>query len=117
VILSRGVILRLLDSLQPSIVKASSRWIAVRPSAWGSTRRPLRRALHPHVEKGTLLWVQIFETVEELRLALLALRDRHDREMVTGRHGRETPTLMGCDQGRGVNIINSVSTKSGVAQL
>lgn len=44
--------------------------------------------------KEQLLWVQTFETVEELRLALLAFKDRYNREWLIERHGHQTPTAV-----------------------
>jgi hypothetical protein len=44
--------------------------------------RPLREQL---------LWVRIFETVEELHLALLEFEGRYNREWLIQRHGYATP--------------------------
>jgi transposase InsO family protein len=41
--------------------------------------------------KEQLLWLQTFDTVEELRLALLAFKDRYNREWLIERHGHQTP--------------------------
>jgi putative transposase len=41
--------------------------------------------------KEQLLWVEHFATVEDLRQALLAFRDRYNREWLIGRHGHRTP--------------------------
>ena len=38
-----------------------------------------------------LLWVEHFATVEELRQALLAFRERYNREWLIGRHGHRSP--------------------------
>ena len=37
--------------------------------------------------KENLLWVRSFDTVEELRLALLAFKDTYNRQWRIGRHG------------------------------
>ena len=44
--------------------------------------------------KEQLLWVEQFTTVEDLRLALLAFRDRYNHEWLIGRHGHRTPTAV-----------------------
>ena len=41
--------------------------------------------------KEQLLWVQTFDTVEELRLALLEFKERYNREWLCERHGHQTP--------------------------
>jgi transposase InsO family protein len=44
--------------------------------------------------KEQLLWVRPFETVEELRLALLEFKDRYNREWLCERHGHQTPAAV-----------------------
>ncbi len=44
--------------------------------------------------KEQLLWVQTFETVEELRIALLAFKDRYNRAWLCERHGHQTPAAV-----------------------
>ena len=41
--------------------------------------------------KENLLWIRTFETVEELRLALLEFKETYNREWIIGRHGYKTP--------------------------
>lgn len=41
--------------------------------------------------KEQLLWIRSFDTVEELRLALLDFRDRYNREWLIERHGYQSP--------------------------
>jgi putative transposase len=41
--------------------------------------------------KEQLLWVRTFDTVEELRLALLAFKERYNRQWLCERHGHQTP--------------------------
>jgi putative transposase len=41
--------------------------------------------------KEQLLWVRTFDTVEELRLALLEFKDRYNRQWLCERHGLQTP--------------------------
>ena len=41
--------------------------------------------------KEQLLWVRTFDTVEELRVALLEFKDRYNREWLCERHGHQTP--------------------------
>lgn len=44
--------------------------------------------------KEQLLWVEHFATVEELREALLAFRERYNREWLIGRHGHRSPAAV-----------------------
>jgi transposase InsO family protein len=44
--------------------------------------------------KEQLLWVRTFETVEELRLALLAFKEQYNREWLCERHGHQTPAAV-----------------------
>ena len=44
--------------------------------------------------KEQLLWVHTLETVEELRLALLAFQERYNREWLCERHGHQTPAAV-----------------------
>ncbi len=44
--------------------------------------------------KEQLLWVEHFATVEDLRQALLAFRERYNREWLIGRHGYRSPTAV-----------------------
>ncbi len=44
--------------------------------------------------KEQLLWVESFETVEELRLALLAFKERYNRRWLVERHGHRTPAAV-----------------------
>ena len=44
--------------------------------------------------KEQFLWVEHFATVEELRQALLAFRDRYNREWLIGRHGHRSPATI-----------------------
>ena len=41
--------------------------------------------------KEQLLWVRTFDTVEELRLALLEFKERYNRDWLCERHGHQTP--------------------------
>ena len=59
--------------------------VAARPS--------LRDAL-----KENLLWVRTFETVEELRLALLAFRETDNEHWLIERHGHRSPARFRRDQ-------------------
>ena len=42
--------------------------------------------------KEQLLWVQTFDTIEELRQALLAFKDRYNTGWLVQKHGHITPT-------------------------
>jgi transposase InsO family protein len=44
--------------------------------------------------KEQLLWVEHFATVEELRQALLAFRERYNRDWLIGRHGHRSPAAV-----------------------
>lgn len=44
--------------------------------------------------KEQLLWVRTFDTVEELRLALLEFKARYNREWLIERHGHQTPAAV-----------------------
>ena len=44
--------------------------------------------------KEQLLWVRPFETVEELRLALLDFKEQYNREWLCERHGHRTPAAV-----------------------
>jgi putative transposase len=44
--------------------------------------------------KEQLLWVRTFETVEELRLALLEFKERYNREWLCERHAHQTPAAV-----------------------
>ena len=44
--------------------------------------------------KEQLLWVETFETVEQLRLALLAFKERYNQAWLAGRHGHRTPAAV-----------------------
>jgi transposase InsO family protein len=50
--------------------------------------------------KENLLWVRDFETVEELRLALLAFRRRYNETWILERHGYRTPAAIRAAQTR-----------------
>ena len=44
--------------------------------------------------KEQLLWIERFASVETLRQALLAFKDRYNREWLIGRHGHQTPAAV-----------------------
>jgi transposase InsO family protein len=44
--------------------------------------------------KEQLLWVRTFDTVEELRLALLEFKERYNHEWLCQRHGHQTPAAV-----------------------
>lgn len=47
--------------------------------------------------KEQLLWLEPFATIEELRLALLAFKDRYNAHWLIGRHGHRTPAAVRAD--------------------
>ena len=44
--------------------------------------------------KEQLLWIESFETVEELRLALLAFKQRYNDHWLVEKHGHRTPSAV-----------------------
>ena len=48
--------------------------------------------------KENLLWVRIFRTVEELRLALLDFRQTYNEHWPIERQGYRSPAQLRCDQ-------------------
>jgi putative transposase len=50
------------------------------------------------VLKENLLWVRHFDTVEELRLALLAFKQTYNQSWIIERHGYRTPAQVRADQ-------------------
>jgi putative transposase len=48
--------------------------------------------------KENLLWVQAFDTVEQLRAALIAFRDRYNAEWLIERHGFRPPSAIRVEQ-------------------
>ena len=44
--------------------------------------------------KENLLWVRRFDTIEDLRLALLAFKDTYNRTWIVERHGYQTPAAV-----------------------
>ena len=69
--------------------------------------------------KENLLWVRDFETIEELRLALLEFRRLYNEHWILERHGYLTPShgaRRACDSTGpgGVNTLNWLSKEPGV---
>ena len=48
--------------------------------------------------KENLLWVRRFDTLEELRLALLAFKRTYNQSRIIERHGYKTPAQVRADQ-------------------
>ena len=48
--------------------------------------------------KENLLWVRRFDTLEELRLALLAFKQIYNQSWIIERHGYKTPAQVRADQ-------------------
>ena len=48
--------------------------------------------------KENLLWVPRFDTLEELRLALIAFRQTYNQSWIIERHGYRTPVQVRADQ-------------------
>jgi len=60
----------------------------------------------------SLLWVRSFNTIEELRLALLAFKETYNRQWRIGRYGYHSPekSETGGRQG-GLTFVNKLSKK------
>jgi putative transposase len=54
------------------------------------------RAVHPYLEN--LLWVQTFDTLEELRQALLAFQETYHGTWLIERHGFRPPAAVRDEQ-------------------
>src|SRR4030095_15242775 len=67
------------------------------------------------VLKENLLWVRRFDTVEELRLALLAFRQTYNQSWIIERHGYRTPAQVRAEQHTALPMAASV--QSGVSEL
>src|ERR671913_329781 len=71
---------------------ASSPAFVREPEGNGCAERFIR------VLKENLLWVRRFDTIEELRLALLAFRQTYNQSWIIERHGYRTPAQVRADQ-------------------
>jgi transposase InsO family protein len=71
---------------------ASSPAFVREPEGNGCAERFIR------VLKENLLWVRRFDTVEELRLALLAFRQTYNQSWIIERHGYRTPAQVRAEQ-------------------
>jgi hypothetical protein len=54
------------------------------------------KGLEPH--SGSRLWVRRFDTLEELRLALIAFRQTYNQSWIIERHGYRTPAQVRAEQ-------------------
>jgi putative transposase len=77
---------------------ASSPAFVREPEGNGCAERFIRvlTGLEPH--SGSRLWIRRFDTVEELRLALLAFKQTYNRSWIIERHGYRTPAQVRADQ-------------------
>ena len=71
---------------------ASSPAFVREPEGNGCAERFIR------VLKENLLWVRRFDTVEELRLALIAFKQTYNQTWIIQRHGYRTPAQVRADQ-------------------
>ena len=96
--LARGLALRhdhgsqyLSDHFQEELrflgIRSSPSFVAA-PEGNGCAERFIRTL------KEQLLWVEPFETVQQLRLALLAFKDRYNQKWLVERHGHRTPAAV-----------------------
>lgn len=67
---------------------ASSPALVREPEGNGRAERFIRTL------KEQLLWVRAFDTVEELRLALLEFKAQYNREWLIEAHGHQTPAAV-----------------------
>ena len=75
------------DELRFLGIRSSPSFVAA-PEGNGCAERFIRTL------KEQLLWVESFETVEELRLALLAFKERYNQQWLVERHGHRTPAAV-----------------------
>ena len=77
---------------------ASSPAFVREPEGNGCAERFIRvlKGLEPH--SRSRLWIRRFDTVEELRLALLAFKQTYNRSWIIERHGYRTPAQVRADQ-------------------
>ena len=68
-------------------IRSSQSFVAA-PEGNGCAERFIRTL------KEQLLWVEPFETVQQLRLALLAFKDRYNQKWLIERHGHRTPAAV-----------------------
>ncbi len=96
--LARGLVLRhdhgsqyLSDHFQEELrflgIRSSPSFVAA-PEGNGCAERFIRTL------KEQLLWVEHFETVQQLRLALLAFKGRYNQKWLVERHGHRTPAAV-----------------------
>ena len=48
--------------------------------------------------KESLLWLRYFDTIEELRQAVLAFREHYNQTWIVERHGYRTPAQVRAEQ-------------------
>jgi putative transposase len=48
--------------------------------------------------KENLLWLRSFDTIEELRQAVLAFKERYNRTWIVERHGYKSPAQVRAEQ-------------------
>ena len=75
------------DELRFLGIRSSPSFVAA-PEGNGCAERFIRTL------KEQLLWVETFETVEQLRRALLAFKERYNRQWLVERHGHRTPAAV-----------------------
>ena len=92
--------------MAPTTCPAISR---TKSNAWGSKLRPpsceSQRATafaerFIRTLKENLLWVRTFDTIEELRTALVEFANRYNETWLVARHGYRTPAQVRADQCR-----------------
>ena len=71
------------------------RWLSVRTLV-RSWKLPEQR----NVTEENLLWVRTFDTIEELRTALIEFANRYNETWLVARHGYRTPAQVRADQCR-----------------
>jgi hypothetical protein len=79
--------------LSKRTIDRGDRRVASAPWSHAATARPLIRTL-----KENLLWLHTFDTVEELRQALLAFRETYNSTWLIQRHGFRPPDAIRANQ-------------------
>ncbi len=77
---------------------ASSPAFVRAPEGNGCAERFIRTLKGLEPQSGSRLWLQSFDTVEELRQAVLAFKERYNQTWIVERHGYKTPAQVRAEQ-------------------
>ena len=67
---------------------------------WSKVRVAFLFLARPYPLKENLLWVRTFDTIEELRAALIKFARHYNETWLVARHGYRTPAQVRADQCR-----------------